>query len=192
MHKSGRGRGDEEEQPRRRGREEAEEQQRRGAPRRCSEEETRTRPRTSSQEQTKTLNTKDWMKRGKTRRSGRNKATTKCGARSPDAPDWNIPGRTSGGGRRPPDWNIRGQVAAAHPRQALPGRNKEHRLPPDWIIRGQAAADRHGRGHPGWIKQHEPPHPGLDHPGTKGGQAPWTGSSGVEQAAGATEHTTLK
>ena len=46
--------------------------------------------------------------------------------------------------------------------------------------------------HPGSIKQHEPPHPGLDHLGKKGAQTPWTGTSGVEQAAGATAPTTRK
>ena len=120
---------------------------------------TRTRPWTSSQEQTKTWSPQDWIIRGNTRRSGRNKATTKGGGRSPDAPDWNIPSGTSA---------------------------------PDRSIRGQAAAERHGLDHPRWIKQHEPPHPGLDHPGTKGGQTPRTVTSGVQQAAGATAPTTRK
>ena len=102
------------------------------------------------------------------------------------------PGGTSGRGRRPPDWGIRGQVAARRPRRAHSGRSKEHGLPPDWTIRGQAAVERHGLDHPGWIKQDEPPHPGLDHPGTKGGQTPRTGTSGVEQAAGATAPATRK
>ena len=165
---------------------------RRRNPRRCSEDETSTRPRTNSQEQTKTWSTQNWIIRGKTRRSGRNKATTKCGGSSPDAPDWNIPGRKSGMGRRPPDWGIRGQVAARRPRPAHPGRNKEHRLPPDWIIRGETGAERQGLDHPGWIKQHEPPHPGLNHPGTKGGQTPQIGISGLEQAAAANAAMTQK
>ena len=71
-------------------------------------------------------------------------------------------------------------------------RDKERGLPPDRIIRGQAAAERHRLDHPGWIKQHVPPHPGLDHPGTKGDQTPQTGKSGVEQAVGATAPTTRK
>ena len=153
---------------------------------------TRTKPWTSSQEQTKTWRTQDRIKQGKTRRSDRNKATTKCGGRSPDAPDWIIPGGKSGRGGRPSDRGIRGQLAARRPGRANSGRNKEHGLPSDWIIRGQAAAERHGLDHPRWIKQHEPPHPGLDHPGTKGGQTPRTGTSGVEQAAGATAPTTEK
>ena len=101
-------------------------------------------------------------------------------------------GGTSGRGRRPPDWGIWGQVAARRPGRAHPGRNKEHGLPPDWIIRGQEAAERDGLDHPGWIKRHQPQHPGRDHLGTKGGQTPRTGTSGVEQAAGATAPTTQK
>ena len=62
--------------------------------------------------------------------------------------------------------------------------------PRDWIIRRQAAAERHGRDHPGRIKQQEPPHPGLAHPGTRGGLTPRTGTSGVDQAAGANAPTT--
>ena len=80
------------------------------------------------------------------------------GGRSPDAPEWNLQGGTISKGRRPPDW----------------------------IIRGQAAARCHGLDHPGRIKLQEPPHPGLDHEGTRGGRAPRTGTSGVDHAAGAT------
>ena len=58
--------------------------------------------------------------------------------------------------------------------------------PPDWIIWGQAAARLHGLDLPGRIKQQELRHPGLDHPGTRGGRAQWTRTSGVDQAAGAT------
>ena len=39
--------------------------------------------------------------------------------------------------------------------------------------------------HPGWIKQQDPPPPGLDHPGTRGGQAPTKGASDADQAGGA-------
>ena len=69
-----------------------------------------------------------------------------------------------------------------------PGRN----MPPVRSIRRQVAAERHGLDHPGWNKQHEPPQPGLDDPGTKGDQTPQTGTSGVEQAAGATAPTTRR
>ena len=101
--------------------------------------------------------------------------------------DWIIRGKTrrigqnkatiKSGGRSPdaPDWNIPAGTSA-----------------PDRSIRGQAAGERHGLDHPGWIKQHEPAHPGPDHPRTKGGKMPRTGSSGVEQAAGATAPTTRK
>ena len=142
--------------------------------------------------QTKTWSTQDWIMGGKTRRSGRNKAKTRCGGRSPDAPDWNIPGGTSRRGRRPPGLGHQGTRGCQAPRRAHPGRNKEHGLPPDRIRSGQAAAERHGLDHPGWIKQHEPRHAGLDYPGTKGGQTPRTGTSREEQAAGATAPTTQK
>ena len=187
----------------------------RKSPRRCSEEVTRTRPWTTSQEQTKTRSTQDCLIRGKTRRSGRNKTTTKCGGRSPDAPDWNIPGGTSSRGRPLQDWSIRGRVAARRPGRAHPGRIKEQGLPPDWIIRGQTADERHSsiirggtsstshrtpdwiiRGqraarrprleYPGWNRQQEPPHSRHDSRGTHGGQTPRTGASGPEQEGAAT------
>ena len=107
------------------------------------------------QEQTKTSSAQDWIIRGNTRRSGRKKTTTKSGRSRSDAPDWNIPGGTSGRGRHPPDWSILGQVAARRPGRVNPGRNKEQGLPP----------------------------PGLDHPGKSGSRTPWTGSSGADQAA---------
>ena len=108
-------------------------------------------------EQTKTWGAPDWIIRGKTRRSGRNKTTTKCGGRRPEAPDWNILGGISSRGHRPTDWSIRGQVAARSPRRVHPGRNKEQGLPP----------------------------PGRDHPGTNSGQVPRTESFGADRAAGA-------
>ena len=70
------------------------------------------------------------------------------------------------GAAAPPDWSIRGQVAARRLGQVHRRQNKEQGLPPDWIIRGQAAAERQRLDVLGWSKQHEPPHPGLDHPGT--------------------------
>ena len=145
------------------------------------------------QEQTKTWSAQDWIMRGKTRRSGRNKTTTKCGGRRPDAPDWNILGRTCSRGRRPPDWSIRGQLAATRPGRVLPGQNKKQGLPPpNWIIRGQAAAERHRLDDPGRIKRQEPPQPRLDHPGTWGGQTPCTGTFEVVQAAGSNAPMTRK
>ena len=126
--------------------------------RRCRDEVTRTRPWTGSEVQTRPWSARDWIIRGKTRRSGLNETTTKCGGGRPDAPDWSIRAGTSSRGCRPPDW----------------------------IIRGQVAARRHGLDHPGRTKQPECPHPVLDHQGTRGGQTPRTGSSGVHQAAGAT------
>ena len=126
--------------------------------RRCRDEVTRTRPWTGSEVQTRTWSAQDWIMRGKTRRSGLNETTTKCGGRIPDAPDWSFRGGISSRGC----------------------------LPPDWIIRGQVAARRHGLDQPGRIKEQQPPHPVLDHPGTRGGQTTRTGSSGEDQVAGAT------
>ena len=70
------------------------------------------------------------------------------------------------------------------------GRNRDRTRsrgchPQKWIIWGQAAAERHRLDHPGRIKQQEPPHPGLDHPGTSGGQTRRTSAIGTEQGAGA-------
>ena len=64
--------------------------------------------------------------------------------------------------------------------------------PTDWIFRGQTAAERQGLDHPARFKQREPPHPGLDHPGKRGGLTPRTGTSGVDQAAGTNAPTTRK
>ena len=54
------------------------------------------------------------------------------------------------------------------------------------IIQGQGAARRPRPDNPGWIRQQEPPPPGLDRRGTRGGQTPRTGSSGAEQEGTAT------
>ena len=124
----------------------------RRSPRRSRVEVTRTRPCTSSHEQTKTWSAQYWIIRGKRRGRGRSETTTKCGGRSPDAPDWNIRGGTSNRGRHPPDWSIGGQVVARGPGLAQPGRNKEQGQPP----------------------------PGLEHPRTSGGRSPQTGSSATE------------
>ena len=126
--------------------------------RRCRDEVTRTRPWTCSEVQTRPWSAQDWILWGKTRRSGLNKTTTKCGGRSPDALDWNIRGGTSSRSCCPLDGIIRGQGTARHP----------------------------GLDHPGWIRQQEPPHPGLDRQGTRGGQTSRTGSSGAEQEGTAT------
>ena len=109
------------------------------------------------QEQTKTLSAQDWIIRDKTKRSGRNKTTTKCGGSRPEGPRLDPSGQNQHQGPPPPGWSIRGQVAARRPGQVHTGRNKEQGLPP----------------------------PGPDHPGTSGGQTPRTGSSGAGQAAGA-------
>ena len=113
---------------------------------RCRDEVTRTRPWTGSYVQSRPCSAQDWIIRGKKRRSGLNKTTTKSGGKSPDAPDWSMRGGTSSRGCPPLDWIIRGQVAA-----------RRHRLDP-----------------PGVIKQQEPPHPVMDHPGTRRGQTPRT------------------
>ena len=87
----------------------------RRSPRRCRVGVTKTRPSISSQEETKTWSAQGWIIRGKTRRSGQSKKTTKCGGRSHDNLDWNIWGGTSSWGRHPPDESIKGQVAARRP-----------------------------------------------------------------------------
>ena len=61
------------------------------------------------------------------------------------------------------------------------GTRRRRCRPPDWIIQGEAAAERQGLDHPGRIKQQEPPHPRLDHPGTRGGRTPRTGASAVDR-----------
>ena len=118
---------------------------------------TRTRPWRCSDVVTEPWSAQDWINRGKTRRSDRNKTATKSGGRSPDAPDWSIRGGTSSRGRRLLDSNIRGQVADRRPGLKTSGRNK----------------------------QQGPPPPGPDQPGIGGSQTPRTGSSEEDQAAGA-------
>ena len=90
--------------------------------RRCRDEVTRTRPWTCSEVQTRPWSVEDMIIGGKTRRRGPNQTTTKCGGRSPDAPDWNIRGGTSSSGCRPLDWIIQGQAAARHHGLNHPGR----------------------------------------------------------------------
>ena len=51
--------------------------------------------------------------------------------------------------------------------------------------RGAQGTRRPAQEHPGLTKQQEPPPPGLDYPGTSGGQAPMTGVTGADEAGGA-------
>ena len=79
---------------------------------------------------------------GQNKKERPNPNDTKCGGRSPDAPDWNIRGRTSSRGCRPLDWIIRGQAAARRHGLDHPGRKKQQdRRPPDCSIQGQEAED---------------------------------------------------
>ena len=147
---------------------------------------TRTRPWTSSQEQRKTWSTQDWIIRGKTRA-----AETK---RQQKAEEGVLTPRTG---------TSRAEQAAeaAAPRTGASG---DKWLPdaPDGRIRdgtrstgspqSGSSGDKRRRNATDWIKQHQPPHPGLDHPGTKGGQTPRTGAAGVGQTAAATAPTTQK
>ena len=66
-----------------------------------------------------------------------------------------------------------------------PGQSKKERPKQNGSNMRRKESRRPALGHPGRIKQQEPPPRGLDHPGTSGGQTPWTGSSGTDQAAGA-------
>ena len=60
--------------------------------RRGRDEVTRTRPSTGSEVQTRPWSAQDMTIQGKTRRSGLNETTTKCGRRSPDALNCSIRG----------------------------------------------------------------------------------------------------
>ena len=55
-----------------------------------------------------------------------------------------------------------------------PGQNKRERPRHDESIIRSKKTRRPGLYHPGRIKQQEPPPPGQDHPGTRGGLAPRT------------------
>ena len=83
---------------------------------------------------------------------------------------------SSGDKRRPEatDWIIRG------------GSSSRSRRTPDQIIRVQGAAGRPGLEHPGSERQQEPPQPGIDSLGTRGGQMLRTGIAGAEQEGAAT------
>ena len=120
---------------------------------------TKTRPCTSSQEQTKTRRAQDWIIRGKTRRSGPSTTTTKGGGRRHDTP------RTGASGAE--------QAAGAAIPQTGTLEEKWRPKAPDWIVRGGPSS--RNRRPPDWSIQ-----------GPAAEDAPRTGTSGAEQAAGAT------
>ena len=60
-----------------------------------------------------------------------------------------------------------------------PGQNKEERPKHKESVIWRRKTRRPGLDHAGRDTQQEPPTPGLDPPGTRGGMAPRTGSSGA-------------
>ena len=127
--------------------------------RRSKRVETRKRPRTSSEEKTRPRRARETRRPGQGH-PGRAKqeeppppGQEKPGA---GAPDKSVRSGTGRRRRRLPDWIIQRHVAADAQ---------------DWNIQGHVAADAQD-----WIirgeKQQEPPTPGLEHPGTKGGRRP--------------------
>ena len=112
-----------------------------------------------AQEQTKTRSAQDWIIRGKTRRSGPSERTTKGGGRRHDTP------RTGASGVQ--------QAAGAATRRTGTSEDKWRPDAPDWIVwRGPSSRNRRP---PDWSIQ-----------GPAAVDAPRTGTSGAEQAAGAT------
>ena len=131
----------------------------RRSPRRCRVGVTKTRRSTRSQKQTKTRRAQDWIIRGKTRRSGPSETTTKGGGRRHDTP------RSGASGAE--------QAAGAAIPRAGSTEDKWRPNAPDCIVRG-GPSSRHRR----------PLHWSIQGPAAV--DAPRTGTSGAEQAAGAT------
>ena len=70
-----------------------------------------------------------------------------------------------------------------YPRLDHTGQNKKERLKQNDNKMRRKQSRRLGLKHTGRNKQQGPPPPGLEHPGTFGGQTPQTGASGAEQGA---------
>ena len=131
----------------------------------------------------------DWIIRGTTRGSGQNTTTATSGATSPDARDWIIWGGTSSRSRRPPDWINRDKWRLT-PRTGKSGADQAAGAA---TPRTGSSRDKSGRrprlDHPGQNTKERPQPPGQEHLWRRG-QKPWAGSSGADQARGATNPRT--